>query len=81
MRIIGEDLTEMKKFKNAVKQMAYNLFWEIGNTDTPPCPKCKSTMTFHGGDDVPIGKGYWECSNCSNVITENDLDKYDVSIY
>lgn len=71
-------MSENKKF---FKQMAYNVFWRQGDTDHPDCPECNSTMNFHGGDDISIGEGYWECSSCGYSFTESDLDEFDVLIF
>ena len=67
----------MAKFLDFLKQQASDVFWGDGNPDTPTCPSCGSTMSFHGGDR-PTGEGYWDCSGCDYSFTEDDLSEFEV---
>ena len=68
----------MANFESFLKKHAKNVFWGSGDTDHPTCPSCGDTMDFYGGDDTPIGEGYWECSSCGYNFSEDDLQEYDV---
>lgn len=46
------------------------------DSDHPTCPRCGSTMDFHGHDDYgdfAYGDGYWECTGCGFKVSESDL--------
>lgn len=61
-----------KELKNAVDYP-----WDSNiDSDHPACPRCGSSMDFHGHDDsgdFPYGEGYWECSGCDFKVSESDL--------
>ena len=71
----------MSKTKDCLKKIAHDVFWGQGDSDHPDCPKCGATMSFCGGDDVPVGEGYWKCMSCGYSFCEDDLEDFDVSIY
>lgn len=67
----------MSKMSKFIKELVNNVYWGTGNPDEPECPQCGEIMKFHGSaENLPIGDGYWECSNCGFKYNESDLD-YD----
>lgn len=61
----------MANINGFLRKMAHDVFYGIGNTDRPKCPKCGNRMKFHGGDRA-FGKGFWDCI-CDFKFTEADI--------
>ena len=64
-----------KNYRGFRKELAEEVYMCGENADTPECPRCGETMQFHGGD-LPLGEGYWDCSNCGFMVKENELYQY-----
>lgn len=67
----------LRKWKNDLrKSLDINNDFELEDNDHPDCPRCGSTMEFHGHDDsgdYPLGDGYWKCPGCGYSITEDEI--------
>ena len=65
---------DINKWKRKMRKMLdENSVGGNYDTDHPECPECGATMEFHGGDDRPVGDGYWECDICGFKITEDEV--------
>ena len=50
------------------------------------CPWCKGTMYYvrEVFDEAPVtfyGRGYWECFDCGNCMTEEEMERRDEENY
>ena len=69
-------MANLRSWKKALRN-AVDYPWDSDiDSDHPKCPRCGSTMDFHGHDDdgdYAYGEGYWECDSCGFKVTENDV--------
>lgn len=68
-----------KKFFKSMGHALFNGGYSdsIADTDHPSCPRCSTTMDFHGDDmNLAIGDEFWVCPNCGFTFSYDDVEPY-----